>query len=137
MAKKTDEAHHPHKPTALPRHEEPDEPSAPAAASEASDPLADFQERGAAAQKAVDVVAKPAPVPPPPSIGRIVIYTSAGEKGSVGEQHAALITGVESETVSLRVWSRTTDYVMIAVRFSDAAPGTVEAQGRWAWPPRV
>jgi hypothetical protein len=80
---------------------------------------------------------EPKAAPQPPSLGRIVIYTSAGEKGLVGEQHAAVITAVEGDTVSLRAWTRTTDYVVLAVRFTDCAPGSVEAQGRWTWPPRI
>lgn len=79
-----------------------------------------------------------APPPPPrPSIGRIVIYTSTGEKGAAGEQHGAFITAVDAETVCLRVFTRTSDYVKVDIRQADDVPGSEEAQGRWAWPPRV
>lgn len=81
---------------------------------------------------------EPKPAPQPPSLGRIVIYTSTGEKGYVGEQHAALITAIENDgSASLRVFTRTAEFVSLSVRFTDNAPGSVEAQGRWAWPPRV
>lgn len=84
---------------------------------------------------------EPAPAPPPPSIGRIVHYTSAGEKGFVGQVFAALITAVDAETVALRVFTATTDFVVPAVRFTDAEAGSVGpddggAQGRWSWPRR-
>jgi hypothetical protein len=84
----------------------------------------------------------PAPPPPPPSIGRIVLYTSAGEKGFVGQVFAAVITAVDAETVSLRVWTPTADFVVPGARFTDAEAGSVGpdeagAQGRWSWPRRV
>jgi hypothetical protein len=83
-----------------------------------------------------------APAPQQASIGRIVHYTSAGEKGFVGQVFAALITGVDAETVALRVFTPTTDFVVPAVRFTDAEAGSVGpddggAQGRWSWPRRV
>lgn len=85
---------------------------------------------------------EPAMLPPPPAIGRIVHYTSAGEKGFVGQVFAALITAVDAETVALRVFTPTTDFVVPAVRFTDAEAGSVGpddggAQGRWSWPRRV
>jgi hypothetical protein len=75
--------------------------------------------------------------PPPPTVGRIVWYTSKGEKSVAGETHAALITGVAADSVFLRVFTATTDFVVPAVKYSAAAPGTEEARGCWGWPPRV
>jgi len=85
----------------------------------------------------LDAEPKARPAPQVPSLGRIVIYTSNGEKSAVGEMHAAVITSVDAEFVSLRVWTRTAEFPAVAVLFTDAAPGSDEAQGRWAWPPRV
>lgn len=89
-----------------------------------------------------EAAGEPEPAPPPPSIGSIVLYTSAGEKGFVGQVFAAVITAVDAETVSLRVWTPTTDFVVPAARFTDAEAGSVGpddagAQGRWSWPRRV
>ena len=75
-------------------------------------------------------------------VGRIVHYTSAGEKGFVGQVFAALITAVDAETVSLRVFTATTDFVVPGARFTDAEAGSVGpdeagAPGRWSWPKRV
>ncbi len=67
---------------------------------------------------------------PPPTIGRIVIYASAGEKGVAGEPHAAIITGVDAATVALRVFTRTSEHLVAAAE-QGTTPGT------WAWPARV
>lgn len=75
----------------------------------------------------------PAPAAPPrkpPTIGRIVTYTSAGEKSEQGEEHPAVITGVDADTVALRVFTRTSDFIVPRVQ-----EGT--APGSWRWPPRV
>lgn len=63
----------------------------------------------------------------PPSIGDIVIYASAGEKGVAGEPHAAIITGVDAGTVALHVFTRTAEHNVAAAE-QGTGPGT------WAWP---
>jgi hypothetical protein len=84
-----------------------------------------------------DAVDLPDGVGPKASVCRMVCYTSAGEKSERGEIHAAVITGVDSdEVVSLRVFTRTQDFVLPRVSLWAGAAEEQGAQGRWSWPKR-
>ncbi len=72
-----------------------------------------------------------------PSIGRIVHYTNLGDRdGKYPPQiQAALITGVNADgSVALRVFYRTGDFWLEKVERTDAAAGSEDARGKWAWP---
>lgn len=75
-----------------------------------------------------------------PSLGRIVHYTNLGDRDGKfpPEAQAAMITGVNKDgTVSLHIYYRTGQFDLPNVEYTDALPGTEEARGKWAWPPRV
>lgn len=75
-----------------------------------------------------------------PSVGRIVQYTNLGDRdGKYPPQvQAAIITGVNDDgTVSLHIFYKTGQFDMQSVPLTDATPGSEEARGKWAWPPRV
>lgn len=78
-----------------------------------------------------------------PSIGRVVHYTNLGDRDGKypPEIQAALITWIghdgTNETVALHIFYKTGQFDMSAVLFSEAAPGTEEARGKWGWPERV
>lgn len=86
-----------------------------------------------------------------PSVGRIVHYTSLGDRDGKypPEIQSALITGVkprdaangesslpQSYVVDLRVFYRTGDFWMLDVPFTSQSAGSDDARGKWAWPAR-
>lgn len=91
-----------------------------------------------------------------PTIGRIVQYTNLGDRDGKypPEVQAAIITGAQyvgpatsdaeapsldaesSYKVTLHIFYKTGQFDMDAP-FTTAAPGSDEARGKWAWPPRV
>lgn len=74
--------------------------------------------------------AKP-PLPPLPSVGRIVLYTDP----SMGDEQAAIITLVADPVVSLTVFASFQPPTLArAVRFN---PGDAAVKGTWRWPPRT
>lgn len=93
---------------------------------------------------------------PVPTVGRIVHYTNLGDRDGKypPEVQAAIITGVKKRppaveenavarsesydyVVDLHIFYRTGDFYMLDVPFTSAEPGSEEARGKWAWPPRV
>lgn len=92
-----------------------------------------------------------------PTIGRIVHYTNLGDRDGKypPEVQAAIITGVRSRgpsvsgapepdpndetgyVVTLHAFYKTGQFDMPDVPFTSAEPGTDDARGKWAWPPRA
>lgn len=96
-----------------------------------------------------------------PTVGRIVLYTNLGDRDGrfPPEAQAALITKVVDEwapgtahapgeeawgadderryRVSLRVFYEDGEFTMRGVPFTNAAPASEDARGKWTWPPRV
>lgn len=77
-----------------------------------------------------------------PTIGRIVHYTSLGDKDGKypAEQQAAIVTGIyktpgpENETgmhVDLQIFYRTGQFRELQVPYSE-----IYERGHWSWPPR-
>lgn len=93
-----------------------------------------------------------------PTVGRIVQYTSLGDRDGKfpPEVQAAIITAVRFDgptrpttreeevlvndeaayTCSLHIFYKTGQFDMDA-EFTLHAPGSEEARGKWAWPPRA
>lgn len=84
-------------------------------------------------------------LPPKPTVGRIVHYTSVDEEappaGSPVMPYSvqpALVTGLNDDgTLALHVFRRTSQFDLDACHFTEAKAGTYEAAGKWAWPERV
>jgi len=74
-----------------------------------------------------------------PSVGRIVHYTNLGDRDGryPPEIQAALITGLNDDgTVALHVFYKCGQFDMARVEHTEAAAGSEDARGKWAWPAR-
>ena len=74
-----------------------------------------------------------------PTVGRIVQYTNLGDRDGKypPEIQAAIITRVRDEgKVCLHIFYPTGQFDMDNVPFTEAKPGSEDARGHWAWPPR-
>lgn len=75
-----------------------------------------------------------------PTVGRIVHYTNLGDRDGKfpPEVQAALITGINQDgTVALHIFYKTGQFDMQAVPFTEAAAGSEDARGKWAWPAKA
>ena len=75
-----------------------------------------------------------------PSVGRIVHYTSLGDKDGrfPPEVQAAIITGVNADgSCALHIFYKTGQFDMASVEETFAEAGSDGARGHWCWPAKV